>query len=80
MEQIIIQDRKTLEMTGVKTVNEFEKSKVFVGLGDGGLSIKGNELEITQFDVESGVLKLKGQIQELEFKGKAVPLHEKLFK
>ncbi|MEG2002445.1 MAG: YabP/YqfC family sporulation protein [Clostridia bacterium] len=80
MEQIIIHDRKTLEMSGVKNVSEFEKTKVFVSLSDSGLSIKGCDFEITQFDVSSGVLNLKGQINELTFKNNPVPLRKKIFK
>lgn len=80
MEQIIIQDRGTLDMTGVKNVIEFDKCKVFISLKDSGLSIKGAELEITQYDIESGVLKLKGKITELAFKSNPIPLHKKLFK
>lgn len=65
--QLILTDRSTLTLTGVSDVDTFDDTAVIVHTAFGVLSIKGRDLQIRQFNVESGDLNVDGQIDLLEY-------------
>lgn len=65
--QLIMQDRKSLELTGVFNVESFDDSIVIALTSLGELTIKGRELHIQQLDLESGSLVLDGQMDALTY-------------
>ena len=62
-----MQDRKSLELTGVFNVESFDDSIVIALTSLGELTIKGRELHIQQLDLESGSLVLDGQMDALTY-------------
>ena len=65
--QLIMQDRKSLEMTGVSDVESFDDAIVIARTPLGELTIKGRELCVRQLDLESGSLALDGQIDAMTY-------------
>lgn len=65
--QVILQDRRQLEMTGVTDVDSFDDTTVKAYTALGTLTVKGNALHIRHFDVENGLLSLEGQMDTLEY-------------
>jgi len=63
--QLILQDRKALEMTGVSDVDSFDESTVIAYTSLGELTIRGRGLHICRLDLEGGSLSLEGQIDTL---------------
>ncbi len=64
---MILEDRKTLTLTGVKDVSGFDEQKVTLVTELGELSIKGSELRINDFSNDSGELSLEGNIDSLTY-------------
>lgn len=62
---IILEDRKTLTLTGIKDVSGFDEQKVILLTELGELTIKGSELRINDFSNETGELSLEGNIDSL---------------
>lgn len=65
--QLILQDRKSLEMTGVSDVESFDDTIVIARTPLGELTVKGRDLHVRQLDLESGSLALDGQIDALTY-------------
>ncbi len=65
--QLIMQDRRQLEMTGVSDVQSFDECtvKAYTSLGE--LSVIGKDLHIRRLDLESGSFSLEGQIDSLVY-------------
>lgn len=64
---IILEDRKTLTLTGVKDVAGFDEQKIVLMTELGELTIKGNALHINDFSHESGELSLDGSVDSLVY-------------
>ncbi len=62
---IILEDRKSLILTGVKDVSGFEDQKVVLITELGELIIKGNELRINDFSNDTGEISLEGSVDSL---------------
>lgn len=62
---IILEDRKTLTLTGVKDVSGFDEQKVILQTELGELTIKGGNLHINDFSHENGELNLDGKVDSL---------------
>lgn len=65
--QLIMQDRKSLEMTGVSDVENFDDTIVVVHTSLGELTVRGKELHVRQLNLDSGSLALDGQIDALSY-------------
>ncbi len=65
--QVIMQDRKRLDVTGVSDVDSFDDSTVVAFTSLGELTIKGRELQVRRLDLEGGNLSLEGQIDTLSY-------------
>lgn len=64
---LIMEDRKTLTLTGIADVDSFDEQTVVLITDIGELVIKGSSLQIKGFSVESGELSLDGQIDSLAY-------------
>ena len=67
MHNLVLQERKELNMTGVKEVKAFDEETVVLDTSKGVLTIKGDNLAIESFSTESGDLKLTGDIWALVY-------------
>lgn len=59
---LFLQERKELDMSGVKEVKAFDEETVVLDTCKGTLTIKGENLVINSFSAESGDLNLQGEI------------------
>ena len=64
---IVMEDRKTLMITGVSDVDSFDDQTVVVYTDLGELTVRGNNLHIGKLSVETGELNITGNIYALGY-------------
>lgn len=64
---VIMKGRRLLEITGVKQVESFDNEEFLLETSMGFLSIKGENLQMKNLDVDSGVVSIKGKIFDLVY-------------
>jgi len=64
---IIMRGRRLLEITGVKQVESFDNEEFLLETVMGFLSIKGQNLQMKNLDVDKGVVSIKGKVYELVY-------------
>lgn len=64
-QNVILEDRKRLSVSGVSDVDSFDERSVTVYTHLGELSVRGSDLHITALNIETGELSLEGQIDAL---------------
>ena len=74
-----------LDITGVKQVESFDNEEFLLETVMGFLSVRGQNLQMKNLDVESGVVSIKGKIMEIIYlddqqSEKAKGFFSKLFK
>ncbi len=70
---VILEDRKTLTLTGVKDVSGFDEQKISLTTQLGELIVKGTGLHINDFSNETGELSLDGEIDSLTYSEQKQP-------
>jgi sporulation protein YabP len=63
--QIILENRKSLSVSGVREVVSFDETQVEMSTSMGDLTIRGENLHISKTDVETGELLLDGEVSEI---------------
>ncbi len=64
---LIMENRKKLDLSGVAKVNNFDENEVCVQTCLGQLTIRGEQLHITRFNTETGDMLLDGSIYALVY-------------
>ncbi|MGM9927992.1 MAG: sporulation protein YabP [Bacillus sp. (in: firmicutes)] len=64
---VIMRGRKYLEITGVRQVESFDNEEFLLETSMGFLAIKGENLQMKNLDVESGLVSIKGKIFDLVY-------------
>lgn len=64
---IIMENRKSLTVTGVMDIDSFDEQTVVVFTEQGELTIKGENLHINKIDVDTGDLALEGEVSSLVY-------------
>ena len=64
---IILQERRSMTVTGVTDVDSFDEQTVVLNAEMGELLVKGYDLRISKIDVESGELTLDGELYALSY-------------
>lgn len=82
---ITINDRKSISLSGIKKINNFDDTEFFVDSIMGQLIIKGENLELLKMDTFQGNLTIKGKIILINYledskKNKADNIMARLFK
>lgn len=82
---MVMHGRRTLEITGVKQVESFDNEEFLLETVMGFLSIKGQNLQMKNLDVDKGIVSIKGKIFEIVYLDehhteKAKGFFSKLFK
>lgn len=83
---ISLLERKTLVITGVKKIENFDNLHFLLETTMGYLMIKGEELELIKLDTLSGNVNIKGNVNSIEYmldntkKNKEDSIFNKLFK
>jgi len=62
---LILEGRRTLNVSGVKDVTEFDEGKVMLLTEAGELYVEGEKLHINNFSQQTGELDLDGRINSL---------------
>lgn len=80
-----LDQRRNLEITGVKEVDSFDNEEFLLETVMGYLIVRGQNLQLKNLDVTEGVVTIKGKIYELSYvdnqgQEKAKGLFSKLFK
>jgi len=84
--RLIIQNRETLDVTGVVHVDSFDDEEVILETELGLLAIRGEDLHIKHLNLEKGELAIEGLILELAYsddrrlRDRGKGLFERLFK
>lgn len=64
---LILEDRRSLSVSGVSDVDSFDEQTVIVYTDKGELTVRGSELHINRLSVETGELLLEGNISSLTY-------------
>ena len=68
---IVMENRESLTVTAVTDVKSFDSEHIYITLKEGGLSVKGKDLKITQLDLETGNVAISGECSSLVYTGSA---------
>ena len=66
-QDIILKDRKKLEISGIKKIESLNKEEFLIDTKLGMLLIKGINLEMQQLDTEKGNLWINGTVNLIEY-------------
>lgn len=80
-----INNRKTIELSGVKEVDSFDQEEFLLETVMGYLVVRGQNLQLQNLDVNEGKVTIKGKVYELAYvdeheQGAAKGFFSKLFK
>lgn len=64
---LILEDRRSLTVTGVSDVDSFDEETVVIFTDMGELTVKGTQLHINRLSVETGELTMEGNIAALSY-------------
>ena len=80
-----INNRKNIEITGVKEVDSFDNEEFLLETVMGYLILRGENLQLINLDIEEGLVTIKGKVYELSYvdehhQGKAKGFFSKLIR
>ncbi|WP_284140753.1 MULTISPECIES: sporulation protein YabP [unclassified Virgibacillus] len=83
--QLKINNRKLLEITGVREVDSFDNEEFLLETVMGYLIVRGHNLQLKNLDVGEGIVSIKGKIYEISYmddqhQEKAKGIFSKLFR
>lgn len=64
---LVMEDRRSLSITGVSDVDSFDESTVIVFTELGELTVRGSDLHIKNLNTEAGEVALEGKISSLSY-------------
>lgn len=65
--EVVLVDRKTLEISGVVDLESFDNEEFLVHTATGLMLVSGNEMKVTQLNLEQGLLAITGNINEIRY-------------
>ena len=65
--QLMLQERETLNVSGVEDEESFDETMVVMSTSRGNLTVRGEGLHMEKLSLEIGEVLLKGEIQSLEY-------------
>lgn len=68
---IILEDRKSLSISGISDVDSFDEQTVMLFTELGELTVRGSDLHINKFNVDSGDINIEGNISSLSYQDEA---------
>jgi len=69
-QNIVIEDRSNISISGVDQVDSFNDNTIVLSTVKGGLSIKGEGLNVSKLNLDEGNVKITGLINSLAYIGK----------
>ncbi|NLK44380.1 MAG: sporulation protein YabP [Tissierellia bacterium] len=81
-QNIIVEDRENMTVTGVEQVESFNENTIVLTTIKGGMIIKGEDLNISKLNLDDGNVKIQGKINGINYSNKETPknIMGKLFK
>ena len=70
--QLVLTDRHQLTASGVSDVDSFDEMSIVARTPLGELTIRGHDLQIRRFSIESGDLSVEGHIDSIEYTAEQV--------
>src|SRR6478735_3709624 len=64
---VIMRGRKLLDITGVKQVESFDNEEFLLETVMGFLSVRGQNLQMKNLDVDQGIVSIKGKIFDIVY-------------
>lgn len=64
---VMIKDRKVMEITGVKQIDSFDATEFLLETAQGWMLIQGKDLTLGKLDTERGDVMIKGLIETLSY-------------
>ncbi len=64
---VVIKDRKVMELTGVKQIDSFDANEFLLDTAQGWMLIQGKNLKLGKLDTERGDVIIKGTIESLSY-------------
>lgn len=64
---IVMENRQKLSISGVYDVDSFDESSIEVYTSAGYLAIRGNDLHISKLNIENGEVSVEGDIWAMEY-------------
>lgn len=64
---IVLKDRKYLEISGVKQIEHFDEEEFLLESVQGWIEIAGNELTLDKLDKDRGEVLIKGSIESITY-------------
>jgi sporulation protein YabP len=81
---LILENRKTLSISGITDVDSFDEREIVLYTGQGELTISGRDLHINAISIETGSMSVEGDIWSLQYgdrdKNTPVSMLGKLFR
>ncbi|AFS79371.1 sporulation protein YabP [Gottschalkia acidurici 9a] len=66
-QNIILEDRSKLSISGVEQVDNFNENTISLGTVRGGITIKGEDLNISKLNLEDGNVIIDGTINSITY-------------
>lgn len=66
-QNIVIEDRNLVTITGVEEVDSFNENTIILATTKGGLSIKGENLNMSKLNLDEGSVKISGLINSIVY-------------
>ena len=82
-QNILIEDRNNVTISGVEQVDSFNENTIILSTIKGGLSIKGENLNVSKLNLDEGNVKISGTVNSLTYiskEGAPKNLMGKIFK
>lgn len=64
---IVMENRESMSVSAVTDVKSFDSDNIHITLREGGLSVRGKNLRITQLDLETGNVSIEGEFDGLMY-------------
>ncbi|WP_409290935.1 sporulation protein YabP [Peribacillus sp. SCS-37] len=64
---VMMKGRRLLEITGVKQVESFDNEEFLLETSMGFLSVRGQNLQMKNLDVDKGIVSIKGKVFDLVY-------------
>ncbi|RLQ91681.1 sporulation protein YabP [Falsibacillus albus] len=64
---VIMRGRKLLDITGVKQVESFDNEEFLLETVMGFLSVRGQNLQMKNLDVDKGIVSIKGKVYDIVY-------------
>ena len=64
---LVLNNRKELNLTGIKKVKSTEPALIVANLDNGAILINGANLEVQKLDIKEGILEITGTINQIKY-------------